>query len=605
MEQEFDSWSVLSHMHSVSDNKNIRNYYQKTLPKINAYYTKLYQNQNLYKIIELLSKGEVTTIQKRSLDIFLQDLKLSGASLNSEDRNSFFEIKQTLSALSTKFSNNVLDATNSWNYATSDINELDGLPSSSINLFMDDRKTESKFNINLRGDTYLSIMRYAKNDTLRNKIHKAYSTRASELFDNKNFDNSEISLEILQNRLKLASLLGYKNYSQLSIANKMVDSENQVVDFLTDLAKLAKPAAIKEYEQLQEFAKNELGIENLQPHDITYCSEKLKEKLHNIDEEKLKEYFPLERVINGMFHIATSLFNVTFKAYKTTTWNDKVKVFQLLDNKEKTIGFVYMDLFSSSVKRGGAWLNDIQNRVATEDNTSLPVAYLACNFTPSEHNLLYHYEVETIFHEFGHSLHQLLTQVDIGNISGINSVEWDAVELPSQLFENWCRNKQTIPLISEHYQTKAKLSDEMLDSVINANNFQSALQMLRQIEFSLFDFKLHQEISFDKETIQKFLNQTRSEISVIPQFDYNRFAHSFSHIFAGGYSAGYYSYKWAEVLSSNVFALFEKDMLSKEMGQKYLDNFLSCGASKPAMEMFLNLCPKIDKEQFLKYNGIE
>ena len=620
------AWSPVSHLNAVRNNDELRNAYNASIALLTEYGTELSQNEALYKAYQQLADSpeykNLSQSQKQAVDNALRDFRLGGVALSAEDKKRYADIQQRLSELSTQFSNHVLDSTQAWFKHFENANELAGLPESALAQAAQaaQKKSLAGYVITLDFPSYYAVIMYADNRTLREEIYTAYVTRASAESQKTNadkkiettaeFDNTGIITETLALRHELAQLLGFNNYAERSLATKMAQSPQQVLEFLGELARKSKPYAERDYAELVEFAAN-LGCRDLQSWDTTYYSEKLRVEKYSISQEELRPYFPAEKVIGGMFEVVKRLFGIEVKQLaKFDTYHPDVRFYQIFKAGQHIASF-YLDLFAREGKRGGAWMADARVRRKTASGMQLPVAFLTCNFTPpvgDKPSLLTHDEVTTLFHEFGHGLHHMLTQIDVAAVSGINGVAWDAVELPSQFLENWCWEPEAIPLISGHYQTGEPLPQALLDKMLAAKNFQSGLQMLRQLEFALFDFRLHAEYDpKNPQTAQAVLQQVRSEVSVVLPPAFNRFENSFSHIFAGGYAAGYYSYKWAEVLSADAFSRFEEEgIFNSETGESFLCEILQQGGSKTPMELFTRFRgrePNIDA--LLRHSGIE
>ena len=608
------AWSPVSHMNSVVNSDELRDAYNACLPKLSEYGTEMGQNEALYKAYKYVAENDATLDeeQKKVLENAIRDFHLSGVDLPEDKKARFKEIDQQLSKLSSEYSENLLDATNDWVKQIADESELSGLPDSALALARQnaqDRELDG-WVLTLDFPSYYPVMTYGDNQSLREEVYRAYNTRASDQSDKPQWDNSDIMEQTLALRHEQARLLGFDNYAERSLAKKMAKDPQQVLGFLQDLAGRSHQQALRDLEELQAFAKEEYAIDTLNPWDIAYYSEKLRQKKYNISQEELKPYFPAEKVIQGMFDVVTRLYGVSFNELEgIDTWHPDVKFFEIVDDTGVRAQF-YFDLYARPKKRGGAWMDDCASRLKTSKREQIPVAYMTCNFTPpvdGKPALLTHDEVETLFHEFGHGLHHMLTRIDYSAVSGINGVAWDAVELPSQIMENWCWEKEALGLISGHYETGEPIPDELYERMISAKNFQSAMMMVRQLEFSIFDFRIHAE--YDPQQggrIYDILNEVRKAVAVIMPPQWSRFAHGFSHIFAGGYAAGYYSYKWAEVLSADAFSLFEENgIFDARTGQRFLNNVLEKGGSKGAMELFVAFRgrePQIDA--LLRHSGI-
>lgn len=612
------AWSPVSHLNSVLNNDEWRNAYSNCLPKLSEYATEMGQNKRLYdaymSIKDSAQYAGFETAQKKIIENGIRDFQLSGIALSVVDQNRYKEISQQLSSLTNSFEEHLMDATNAWSKLITDEVELAGLPASALDLAKQtaEQRDQQGWMLTLEFPSYMAVMTYADNQALRCEVYTAFVTRASEQGpDAGRWDNTSCMEEIVALRDEKAKLLGFANYAELSLATKMADQPSDVLDFLQQLAERSLPMAKKDLSDLQGFAKQQGCSDALNAWDFSYYAEKLRQARYEFSQEDVKPYFPINRVLPGMFSVVEKLYGIKIvEIQDVDVWHSDVQFFEIVDEKKQRRGRFYIDLFARQNKRGGAWMDECVTRFVDGDRTQTPVAYLTCNFTPAIGNdpaLLTHSEVETLFHEFGHGLHHMLTQVDYLSVSGINGVEWDAVELPSQFMENWCWQRESIALISGHYQTGETLPDELFDKMLAAKNFQSGLQMVRQIELSLFDFRIHLE--YDKKKgarIYDILQQVREQVSVVKTPDFNRFAHGFSHIFAGGYAAGYYSYKWAEVLSSDAFSMFEENgIFDKKTGQLFLKNILEKGGSADAMALFTSFRgrkPTIDA--LLRHSGI-
>ncbi len=590
------AWGQIEHLNAVINSDSLRKAYNDNLIKLTEFYTNLSQDESLYKKYQSLKDSEVfkslTPSQKRIIDNVLREFKLGGAELNETDKKRFKVIQEKLAKLSTQFEENILDATNEFSIFVDHLDELIGIPEENIKKAHAEAKEDKKegYKFTLHFPSYLPVMQYADNRTLREKLYHAYATRASELASPK-FDNTNLIEEILSLRYESSQLLGFKHFTEMSLVTKMAKSSEEVITFLMDLANKAKPFALKDMDELKSFAKT-LKIEKLEAWDIAYVSEKLRQAKYSFSENEVKQYFPEHRVLKGLFKVVETIFKLKIIKSDAPTWHKDVSFYSIKNENDELIGQFYFDLYARNHKRGGAWMDEAISRYKNSLGSSHPVAFLTCNFSsPSENKpaLFSHDDVITLFHEFGHGLHHMLTKVDDYSISGIKGVEWDAVELPSQFMENFCWEWDVVKHMTEHVDNKNTLPKNLFDKMIEAKNFQSGMQTLRQIEFSLFDIRLHTEYS-DQNKINplKLLETIRDEIAVVRPPSWNRFPNSFSHIFAGGYAAGYYSYKWAEVLASDAFSLFEEQgILSSHAGQKFQNEILSQGGSRPAMESFI------------------
>ncbi|MBD3669919.1 MAG: oligopeptidase A [Gammaproteobacteria bacterium] len=613
------AFSPVSHMNSVVNSDELREAYNACLPLLSDYATEMGQNEGLFKAFQQISEGEeydkLDAAQKKVIDNALRDFRLAGVDLPPEKQARYKTIQQELSQLTSKFSDNLLDATNAWHKQVTDESLLAGLPESSVGMAKqaaEERELEG-WVFTLEFPSYYGVMSYADNRELREELYKAYVTRASDQGPNAGqWDNTEVMEKILDLRHELAQLLGFANYAERSLATKMAPGPDKVLEFLKDLANRSLGMAQEELDELRAFAKDKHGINELQNWDIAYYSEKLQQEKYNFSEEDLKPYFPETKVIPGMFEVVKRLYGLNIEEVKgVDTWHKDVRFYEIKNDEGEVRGQFYLDLYARSKKRGGAWMDECVARKREPDGSvQTPVAYLTCNFAPpvgGKPALLTHDEVITLFHEFGHGLHHMLTQIDYVSVSGISGVAWDAVELPSQFMENWCWEREAVDLISGHYKTGDKLPDDLYNKMYAAKNFQAGMQMVRQLEFSMFDFRLHLEHKPEEGArIQEILDEVRAEVAVVPQPSYNRFQHSFAHIFAGGYAAGYYSYKWAEVLSSDAFSKFEENgIFDRKTGVEFLEAILEQGGSREPMELFKEFRgrePEI--EALLRHSGI-
>lgn len=612
-------WSPISHMNSVVNSEALRAAYNACLPKLSEYGTEMGQNVRLYQAYKAIRDSkqyeQLDTAQKKVIDNALRDFHLSGVDLPDDKKARFKKIQQQLSQLTTKFEENVLDATQGWTKHIDDETRLAGLPESACAMAKQAaaQKQLNGWLFTLDFPSYFAVMTYADDRELRSEMHQAYVTRASDQGPNAGkWDNSEVMEEILALRHELAQLLGYQTYAERSLVTKMADTPERVLGFLHDLAKRSKPVADKELHELEAFAHNEHGVTKLEPWDIGYYSEKLRQHTYAISQEELKPYFPETSVIPGMFEVVKRLYGMRIQVVDSVdVWHPDVRFYEIRDEQGTLRGEFYLDLYARENKRGGAWMDDCIGRKRNADNSiQTPVAYLTCNLTPpigEDPALFTHDEVITLFHEFGHGLHHMLTRIDHVGVSGINGVAWDAVELPSQFMENWCWEKEALDLIAEHYQTRDDIPEEMYHKMYAAKNFQAGMQMVRQLEFSLFDFRMHHEYVPGKGAhIQQILDEVRREVAVIKPAPYNRFQHGFTHIFAGGYAAGYYSYKWAEVLSADAFSLFEEEgIFNHQTGLRFLHAVLEQGGTREPMDLFVEFRgrePEIDA--LLRHSGI-
>jgi len=612
------AWSPVSHMNAVVNSDELRDAYNACLPKLSQYWTELGQNESLYKAYQAFSESAgfsaLPQPKRKVIENSLRDFKLSGIALPPEQQARFAELQQKLSELTTRFSENVLDATNGWQKQITDEAELAGLPDSAKGAArqLAEAKELEGWLVTLDFPSYFAVMTYADNRELRQELYTAFVTRASEQGPGEGqWDNTPVMEEILALRVELAHLLGFENYAEYSLATKMAETPDQVIGFLTDLAEKSKAVAQQDYQQLVEYAEQEHGVSGLQAWDLSYYSEKLKQDRYSVSQEELRAYFPMPKVLQGMFEVASRLFGIEIEEQQSfDSWHQDARLFNVL-REGKLIARFYLDPYAREKKRGGAWMDDCRvRRQLIDGELQLPVAYLVCNFNApvgDDPALLTHNEVTTLFHEFGHGLHHMLTQIDVADVSGINGVAWDAVELPSQFLENWCWEPEALALISGHYKTGEPLPQELLDKMLAAKNFQSGMMMVRQLEFALFDFRLHMEYQPGVTLVQQVLNQVRQQVAVVPAPEFNRFQHSFSHIFAGGYAAGYYSYKWAEVLSADAFSRFEEEgIFNTDTGTSFRSTVLEQGGSREPMELFVEFRgrePSVDA--LLRHSGIE
>lgn len=590
-------WSVISHLNSVQDTPELRALVNELIFPLTEVFTEIGQNEDLYaKYKELKAEKEfesLTSARQRIINNELLGFVLSGAELDEKRKKQIGEINREEAELSQKFSENLLDCTNDFAlYLPEDTEELRGVPETEKKLYAQQAAAEGAkgFKITLHMPNYLPIMEYAESRELREKMYHAHTTRASE-FSPAGKDNLPIINRLLELRVEEAHLLGYKNYAEVSLVKKMAESPEQVVSFLRELAAKAKPAASKEMEELLKFGKEKLNIADPQPWDFAFISEKLRQEKYAYSESEVKEYFTEPTVLKGMFGLVEKMFSVKIKEKKVPVWEEHVKYFVIEDKNGEEIAGFYTDLNARNGKRGGAWMNDQLTRRLADGKIQRPVAYLVCNFSApvgDNPSLLTLNDVETIFHEFGHGLHHMLTRQTDLSVSGISGVEWDAVEMPSQFMENFVLNWDVIQTITRHVKTGKTMPRELFDKLVASKNYNAGMGNVRQIEFALFDMLLHMDEHPNKDTVHNLLKEVRKEVAVVIPPEYNRFANSFSHIFAGGYAAGYYSYKWAEVLSADAFSLFEeKGIFNPEVGNKWLDEVLSRGGSRPAMESFV------------------
>ena len=606
-------WSQIGHLNSVVNSEELRKEYNKNLGKISLYYSELAQNLKIFTGFKNLTLkknySKLSVIQKKIVNDELVGFKLGGIDLSTKKQNTFKEIKSTLSKLSAKFEENLLDSVNAFNLHITSKDILSGLPTNilkSAQLKANENKKKGWL-FTLDFPTYIPLMQYADNRQLRQDMYYAYATKASEL-SNKKLDNTSHINEILKLKLQLANILGFEDYASMSLTTKMAKSSDQIIQFLNNLARKAKPFATKDMYDLEEIGAR-YNINKIEAWDIAYLSEKIKIEKFNFSDLDIKNYFPKPKVLNGLFNLVRRLYGITITRAKTDVWHKDVEFYEIHNQRHKLIGQFYLDLYARKNKRGGAWMDEAISKFNFNGFESIPAAYLTCNFSsPSRGRPAYftHDEVITLFHEFGHGLHHLLTDITHYSVAGIKSVEWDAVELPSQFMENFCWEWSVIKDMTEHVDTKKTMPKILFNKMIEAKNFQSGLQTLRQVEFALFDITLHSSYKPASGKFLAHLEKIRASIAIVKPPNWNRFPHSFSHIFAGGYAAGYYSYKWAEVLSADAYSLFEETgIFSKKIGNKFKNEILGRGGSRPAIksfEAFRGRKPKIDA--LLKHSGL-
>ena len=610
------AWSPVGHLNAVKNSPELREAYQACLPLLSEYSTWAGQHKGLYEGYLKLKNSPAfesySLAQKKAIENSLRDFELSGISLPEDKQKRYGEISARLSELSSDFSNNVLDATMGWDIVITDESQLKGLPESALEAAKLSAESKGKkgYRFTLEFPSYYPVLTYCENRKLREMMYKEYATRASDQGSNAGkWDNSANIDEKLKLRRELAQLLGFATYADYSLATKMAENPQQVVEFLEDLANRAKKQAKEELCALKAFA-NHACSEQLEPWDIAYYSEKQKQALYAINDEELRPYFPEDRVLSGLFELMKRIFGLRIEEkFGIDTWHKDVRFFQIYDEKGEERGAFYLDLYARENKRGGAWMDDCINQKRFADGSlQKPVAYLTCNFNKPIGNkpaLFTHDEVTTLFHEFGHGIHHMLTRIEVGDVAGINGVPWDAVELPSQFLENWCWEEEALAFISGHYETGEPLPKEKLTQLLKAKNFQAAMFVVRQLEFGLFDFRLH--LAEPREgLVLDTLKAVKADVAIVKTPEWVRTPHSFSHIFAGGYAAGYYSYLWAEVLSADAFSKFEEDgIFNRETGQSFLDNILTRGGSEEPMvlfERFRGRKPTLDA--LLRHKGI-
>ncbi|GGP48114.1 oligopeptidase A [Shewanella saliphila] len=611
-------WSPVSHMNSVVSSDALRDAHDACLPLLSDYGTYVGQHQGLYQAYKSIHQSAefagLTQAQKMVIEQSLRDFELSGIGLDDGEKVRYGEIVKRLSELTSNFSNQLLDATEAWTKLITDEADLAGLPESAVAAAkaMAEAKELKGWLFTLDFPSYLPVMTYSENRELREECYRAFVTRASDQGPNAGeFDNTDNMNEIVALRHELANLLGFASYADKSLATKMAESPEQVLGFLNELGQRSKGQAATELAELRAFAKEHYDVSEMASWDLSFYAEKLQQHKYEVSQEILRPYFPENKVLSGLFFTVNKLFGLSIKEQKgVDTWHKDVRFFDIFDADNVHRGSFYLDLYARSGKRGGAWMDDCRGRRITSTGLQKPVAYLTCNFNgpvDGKPALFTHDEVTTLFHEFGHGIHHMLTKVDVGGVSGINGVPWDAVELPSQFMENWCWQEEALAEISGHYETGEPLPKALLDKMLAAKNFQSGMMMVRQLEFSLFDFRMHYEFDPAKGVdIQGILDEVRSQIAVLTPPSFNRFQHGFAHIFAGGYAAGYYSYKWAEVLSADAFSRFEDEgIFNPETGKSFLNNILEMGGSEEPMELFKRFMGREpNTDALLRHSGI-
>ncbi len=613
------AWSQVSHMNAVVNSPELREAYNENLAKLTDYGSDMSQDERLYAKYKAIQASaafaNLSPTQQTIINHEVRDFKLGGAELPEAQKARFKAVSEELSKLGSKFEENIMDNTNDFAHYVEDVADLVGLPADSIEAALEAAKAESKagYKFSLHFPSYLPVLQYGENRALRETLYRAYATRASE-FSKTEWDNTHLISDILKLKKEEAQTLGFNNYAELSLATKMADSPKQVTEFLDTLAKRAKPYAERDMQELIAYAKK-LGIEDMQSWDVGYVSEKLREDKYAFSDQEVKQYFPESKVLAGLFKVTETIFGVQVQKAEAPLWHEDASFYQINDTAGKPIAYFYLDLYARNNKRGGAWMDEAITRRKKDGRVELPVAFLTCNFSAplkgedgrAKPALFTHDEVITMFHEFGHGLHHMLTQVDEYGVSGIKGVEWDAVELPSQFMENFCWEWEVLRHMTAHVDTGEQLPRALFDKMVAAKNFQAGMQTMRQIEFSLFDMRLHGEFDPNgKQTALDLIEQIRDEVAVVRPPKWNRFPNSFSHIFAGGYAAGYYSYKWAEVLSADAYSLFEElGVLSAQAGSLFKNEVLAKGGSRPAMESFVAFRgrePSMDA--LLRHNGM-
>jgi len=613
-----NKWAPLSHLHSVLETEELREVYNKVLPLLTQYNTELSQNEKLFQAISTLANSsefaQLNAAQQKIIQNDIRDFKLAGIHLSADKKARLAMLQQKISQLATKFSENLLDATQAFTLQITDPNEVKNLPPQALELAIENAKRRGLegYVLTLDYPSYSTALRFLDNRALRKQLYEAYTTRASELGPNAGqWDNTVVMEEILQIRHEMAQLVEFDNYADYSLATKMAKTAEEVLTFLNELVIKSKPIAEQEYQDIINFAKKLDGLDPIYAWDLPYYSEKLREQEFDFSPEALRPYFPIDTVLGGMFTLVNKLYGIHIQEQPNIeVWHKDVRFFAIYDEHNALRAGFYIDLYARPHKRDGAWMDECRSRRRMNGEIEYPVAFLTCNFMPplgDQPALLTHDEVVTLFHEFGHCLHHMLTQIDYPTVGGINGVPWDAVEFPSQFMEYYCWEKESLDFIAAHYQTGAHLPDELYQKMIDAKHFQTGLQMLRQLEFALFDFRLHLEYNPEQiHPVATLLQTVREAVSVIPVPEFNRFANSFSHIFGGGYAAGYYSYKWAEVLSADAYAQFEENgIFDRVTGQAFLSNILEVGGSRDPMVSFVAFRgrkPTIDA--LLRHSGI-
>ena len=604
------AWAPIRHLNSVMNNQKTRKQYEKCLKLLTSYYGKIGQNYKLFSQYDKFYKNnrkKLSAHQNKLLSDILKGFRLSGVHLDSKKRKLFRDSQNKLAGLEAKFEQNILDSTTAWELNLKTEKSLNGMPSNSIETAAEMAKSRNQkgYTLTLDQPCYMAVMTFAKDQKLRKKVYLAYVSRASSKFPVKGqWDNTKIIEEILKLRQTMSEILGFENFAEYSLSTKMAKKPSDVVDFLNDLKEKAIKKSKSEILNLRKYAKSKLGMKELLPWDLAFVAEKYKEENFGVSQEELKKYFPVENVIMGLFKLVKDLYGIEVRQKKTKdVWHKDVRLYEIFDKNKKLRGKFYFDLYARQHKRGGAWMDEcIQRRKKSNGSIQPPVAFITCNSSPPTKKspaFFTHYDVETLFHEFGHGLQHMLTTVNYAGISGISGVEWDAVELPSQFMENWCWEKEVLDTFAFHFEDKTKLPNSLFKKVLATKNYNSGMALIRQVEFSLFDFILHMNSQKNKAKLaDKVLANVRKETSLIPAHQNNKFQNSFAHIFAGGYAAGYYSYKWAEVLSADAFMAFkENKLVDRRVGNRFMKKILETGGSKPALDLFVDFRgrePKIE-----------
>jgi oligopeptidase A len=608
------AWAQVSHLNAVANSPQMRDAYNTALPRVTQFFSEQGQDQRLHAGFKALRASPAfdgfVPARKRHVENELRDFRLGGAELPPPQKARFLEIQEELAKLASRYQDNVLDATNDFAHFATDPAELSGIPGDVLATAAAAAKKDGRegWKLTLHMPCYLPVMQYADHHGLRETMYRANVTRASE-FGKPEWNNDADIARILELRNEAARLLGYASYAEVSLATKMAASPREVLEFLADLSRRAKPFAERDVEELRRFAREELDFAQVRASDVAYVSEKLRQRRYSFSDQEVKQYFPEDEVLAGMFRVVETIYGVKIRPAYAEVYEPTVRFFELTDAAGGRVGQFYLDLYARDSKRGGAWMDDAINRRRLGQRVQTPVAFLTCNFSApvgGKPALFTHNEVNTLFHEFGHGLHQLLTQVDELGVTGINGVEWDAVELPSQFMENFCWEWDVVAPMTRHVESGGRIPRALFERLLAAKNFQSGIQFVRQLEFALFDMRLHSEFDPARGSVMQLLDDVRRQVAVYPVPAYNRFPNQFSHIFAGGYAAGYYSYKWAEVLSSDAYGAFEEGgVLNPEIGARFRREVLACGGSRPAIESFVAFRgrkPQIDA--LLRHNGM-
>ena len=608
------AWTAVSHMNAVMNTPELRDAFNAALPKVTEFLSEQEQDQRLYAGFKALAAtpgfASWPAARRRHVELQLRDFRLGGAELPPPQKARFLEIQAALARLGSRFQDNVLDATNAYAIHVEDASELAGIPGDVLQTAREAAQKEGRdgWKLTLHMPCYMPVMQYAEHGGLRERMYRAYVTRASE-FGKPEWDNTDNIRRMLELRREAAALLGYSSFAEVSLATKMAATPREALRFVEDLARRAKPFAERDMEELRVFAREELGMAEVRASDVAYVAEKLRQERYAFSDQEVRQYLREEEVLAGLFRLVATLYGLAIRPGNAEVWHPTVRFYEITDRAGALVGQFYLDPYARENKRGGAWMNDVVNRRRLGSRVQTPVAFLTCNFSApvgGKPALFTHREVNTLFHEFGHGLHQLLTQVDELGVSGIHGVEWDAVELPSQFMENFCWEWDVVAPMTRHVDTGERIPRELFDKMVKAKNYQSGSGFVRQLEFALFDLRLHDRFDPAKDDVLALLDQVRREVAVVHPPGYNRFPHQFGHIFAGGYAAGYYSYKWAEVLSSDAYGAFEEaGVLNPEIGAKFRREVLGAGGSRPALESFVAFRgrkPQIDA--LLRHNGM-